>query len=310
MKWCNTVHGCMLYTEPAKIAAVSHGTSHVTINSSSFAWHQPCNNQTALKVHHFSGYSKCTIKSFSDSFRKTCDKSRKPAWVLRTVLHNSHQQQESLLRLWSTLAGLKRPADVGLFNFGSREPKLWRLILCPLSITSNYCIQNRCRGRMKDKNLKTDKESETGTWLTWISGWYYRSKEETVIEVKGDVIHQARHTIQDATAIQHNQQLYFKHNQPYTFLVVFSPDHNQPETCTEASRKSLCQLHEQLQPTANQTVTTTVSVTWAASANRQPDCHNHCVSHLSSFSQKTTRLSQPLCHTHKPHSGHHVCLRS
>ena len=36
------VHGCTVYTERAKTAAVSLDTSHV-------------NNQTAMKVHHFGG---------------------------------------------------------------------------------------------------------------------------------------------------------------------------------------------------------------------------------------------------------------
>ena len=41
-----------------------------------FAWHQPCNNQIALSVHHFNGYTnKRTIKCTSHSFRITCDKS-------------------------------------------------------------------------------------------------------------------------------------------------------------------------------------------------------------------------------------------
>ena len=41
-----------------------------------FTWHQPCNNQTALSVHHFNGYTnKRTIKCTSHSFRITCDKS-------------------------------------------------------------------------------------------------------------------------------------------------------------------------------------------------------------------------------------------
>ena len=48
------VHGCTVYTERAKTAAVSHGTSHVTTKK----WHQPRNNQTALNVSHFRGDSK------------------------------------------------------------------------------------------------------------------------------------------------------------------------------------------------------------------------------------------------------------
>ena len=30
MKWHDMVHGCMVYTEHAEMAAVSYGTSHVT----------------------------------------------------------------------------------------------------------------------------------------------------------------------------------------------------------------------------------------------------------------------------------------
>ena len=45
MKWHDIVCGCMVYTEHAKTAEVSHGTSHVT-------------NQTELQVHLLGGYSK------------------------------------------------------------------------------------------------------------------------------------------------------------------------------------------------------------------------------------------------------------
>ena len=55
-------HGCMVYTERAETAAV-------------FTRHQPCNNQTALYVHKFGGYSKRDIKSNSHSFRIARDKS-------------------------------------------------------------------------------------------------------------------------------------------------------------------------------------------------------------------------------------------
>ena len=44
-------------------------------DGSSFTWHQPRNNQTALKVHHFDGYLKHTVKGCSRSFRITCNKS-------------------------------------------------------------------------------------------------------------------------------------------------------------------------------------------------------------------------------------------
>ena len=41
MKWlCNLVHGCMVHTELAP-------------RRQHFTWHQPCNNQRTLPVHHF-----------------------------------------------------------------------------------------------------------------------------------------------------------------------------------------------------------------------------------------------------------------
>ena len=44
MKWqCKLVHGWMVYTQLAP-------------RRQHFTWHQPCNNQTALSVHHFRGY--------------------------------------------------------------------------------------------------------------------------------------------------------------------------------------------------------------------------------------------------------------
>ena len=46
--WC-----LMVYTEGAGTAAVSRGTSHVTLNQT----------VTVLQVHHFSGYSKSAMKT-------------------------------------------------------------------------------------------------------------------------------------------------------------------------------------------------------------------------------------------------------
>ena len=40
------------------------GAHRTCQDSSSFKWHQPRNNQTALQVHHFSGYSKCAVIFF------------------------------------------------------------------------------------------------------------------------------------------------------------------------------------------------------------------------------------------------------
>ena len=45
-------------------------------DGSSFEWHQPCKNLTALQLHHLGGYSKHAVKkNYSHSFRVTCDKS-------------------------------------------------------------------------------------------------------------------------------------------------------------------------------------------------------------------------------------------
>ena len=43
-------------------------------DGSSFKWHQPCKNQTALQAQHLGGHSERAVKSYSHSFRATCDK--------------------------------------------------------------------------------------------------------------------------------------------------------------------------------------------------------------------------------------------
>ena len=46
MKWCGMVHGCMVYTERAEMAAVSCGTSHVIFNTV----RQYCNQTTSVDI--------------------------------------------------------------------------------------------------------------------------------------------------------------------------------------------------------------------------------------------------------------------
>ena len=48
-KWSDTVNWCCM---------VVWCTQNAYWDSSSFTWHQPCNNETALSVHHFRGYLK------------------------------------------------------------------------------------------------------------------------------------------------------------------------------------------------------------------------------------------------------------
>ena len=52
MKWRDMVHGCMAYAERAEMAAVSRGTSHVTVK-------QRCKHTTSVDIQ------KCAIKSYS-----------------------------------------------------------------------------------------------------------------------------------------------------------------------------------------------------------------------------------------------------
>ena len=51
MKLRGMVHGCMVYTEHAEMAAVSSGTSHVTTE------------MRCMQLHHLGGYSKRAVKS-------------------------------------------------------------------------------------------------------------------------------------------------------------------------------------------------------------------------------------------------------
>ena len=74
--WSDMVHGCMVYTERAEMAAVSCGTSH------------------ASHVHHFGGYLKKTLKKKKEeaihSCRITCEHSES-AREWRIVLYKSDQ---------------------------------------------------------------------------------------------------------------------------------------------------------------------------------------------------------------------------
>ena len=76
MKWRDMVHGCMVCPELAETPAVSRGTM------------RPCNDQTALSVHRLDGYLKRAVKSYSHSFRTTCDKS--VASLLESVYIYTH----------------------------------------------------------------------------------------------------------------------------------------------------------------------------------------------------------------------------
>ena len=69
-----------------------YGVHRMHWDSSSFMWHLPCNNQTALLIHHFGWYSKHAVKSNSHSFGITCDKSTVSAQERRTVLYKSNYQ--------------------------------------------------------------------------------------------------------------------------------------------------------------------------------------------------------------------------
>ena len=171
----------------------------------------------------------------------------KSAGVQRTVPHNSHQQQESLLRLWSTLAGLKWPADVGLFNSGSREPKLWRLILCPLSTTSNYCIHNRCRERTKDKNLKTKNQRQVSDWPGSVADIIAPKKKQS---------------------LRLKVMSYIRRVRPYRMPLQF----NITNSCISNTTNHILFLWFSPLTTINQ-----------KHAQRLPGCP--CVSHMSSFSQ-------------------------
>ena len=62
MKQHDMVHDCMVYTECAEMAALSHGTHHATTKQHG-------------KYTAVADMQKCAIKSYSHSFRITCDKN-------------------------------------------------------------------------------------------------------------------------------------------------------------------------------------------------------------------------------------------
>jgi len=73
-----------------------YGVHRTRRDGSSFEWHQPCKNQTALQAHHLGGHSERAVKSYSHSFRATCDKSavqsaisKRPQWSVRYCMAGS-----------------------------------------------------------------------------------------------------------------------------------------------------------------------------------------------------------------------------
>ena len=75
MKWCDTVHGCMVYTECAETAAVSRGTSHAS----------------AVSIYHFCGYSKTRYKKLVTHVESHYSSSES-ARERRIALYKSDQQ--------------------------------------------------------------------------------------------------------------------------------------------------------------------------------------------------------------------------
>ena len=84
---------------------------HRCQDGSSFEWHQPRKNQTALQLHRFGGHSKRAVKSYSHSFRVACDNKgcSECAREQRTALYKGDQQQltYSYLHSWAQCAVLK-----------------------------------------------------------------------------------------------------------------------------------------------------------------------------------------------------------
>ena len=76
MKW----HGAWFY-----------GIHRMCWDGSSFDM-APAINQPVLQIHHFSGYSKCTIKKLQLLLQNRCNKSAGSAQKQRTALYKSNQQ--------------------------------------------------------------------------------------------------------------------------------------------------------------------------------------------------------------------------
>ena len=86
MKWCDmSMVVENKYTEHAKMAAVSHGISHVTTK-------QHCKHTTLVDIKNYTIIKPTTQ---SDSQNHTQQEHNEPAWERRIELHKSNQQQFS-----------------------------------------------------------------------------------------------------------------------------------------------------------------------------------------------------------------------
>ena len=79
------VHGCMVYTVHAEMAAVSHGTSHV------------CDNQKVIKSTTSGDYIFKTHYKKRQSFRITRDKNTTCLLELRIALYESMSMSAAIL---------------------------------------------------------------------------------------------------------------------------------------------------------------------------------------------------------------------
>ena len=88
MKWCDMVYGCMVYTEHAKMATVSGGTSHITTK-------QCCNYTTWVDISNRtvkleSNSQSVTQQSLSHSYLKSNHKQQQEMYLHGIILPESY----------------------------------------------------------------------------------------------------------------------------------------------------------------------------------------------------------------------------
>ena len=107
------VHGCMVYTERAEMAAVSCGTSHASTVSTPLRWI----------------FKKCTIKSYSHSCRITCERSESARERRIALYKNDYQQifQTSVCQPQQTLAAVVTSVQSICRTFKSNYKLTWNL---------------------------------------------------------------------------------------------------------------------------------------------------------------------------------------
>ena len=148
MRWCDMVHGCVVYTERTQTAAISCDTSRVTTK-------QCCKRNILVKIQNMK-------RKASHSFRSTCDEHSESAEEQRIVLYKCDQPTTRGMKFYRLIFHMEKYIECHSFHhlFASSVcslPEKWvypehlYLLYCPIQISSLFNSTVLCALISKEK---------------------------------------------------------------------------------------------------------------------------------------------------------------